>query len=76
MFIAGVIPGLLIGMGLMITSYFIAKKEGYKGNLKTPPLGKAFVEAIPSLTVPVVILGGIYAGIFTPTEILSLFNLR
>lgn len=68
MFIAGVIPGLLIGMGLMITSYFIAKKEGYKGNLKTPPLGKAFVEAIPSLTVPVVILGGIYAGIFTPTE--------
>lgn len=68
MFIAGVIPGLLIGIGLMITSYFIAKKEGYKGNLKTPPLGKAFVEAIPSLTVPVVILGGIYAGIFTPTE--------
>lgn len=68
MFIAGVIPGILIGLGLMITSYIIAKKEGFKGTKETPPLGKAFFEAIPSLTVPVVILGGIYAGIFTPTE--------
>ena len=46
----------------------IAKKEGFKGTKEAPPLGKAFFEAIPSLTVPVVILGGIYAGIFTPTE--------
>lgn len=68
MFIAGVIPGVLIGLGLMITSYIIAKKEGFKGTKEAPPLGKAFFEAIPSLTVPVVILGGIYAGIFTPTE--------
>lgn len=68
MFIAGVIPGILIGLGLMITSYIIAKKEGFKGTKEAPPLGKAFFEAIPSLTVPVVILGGIYAGIFTPTE--------
>lgn len=68
MFIAGVIPGILIGLGLMITSYIIAKKEGFKGTEEAPPLGKAFFEAIPSLTVPVVILGGIYAGIFTPTE--------
>lgn len=68
MFIAGVIPGILIGLGLMITSYIIAKKEGFKGTKEAPSLGKAFFEAIPSLTVPVVILGGIYAGIFTPTE--------
>lgn len=68
MFIAGVIPGILIGVALMVTSYFISKKEGFSGNVETPPLGKAFIEAIPSLTVPVVILGGIYAGIFTPTE--------
>lgn len=68
MFIAGVIPGILIGLGLMITSYIIAKKEGFKGTKEAPPLGKAFFEAIPSLTVPIVILGGIYAGIFTPTE--------
>ena len=68
MFIAGVIPGILIGLGLMITSYIIAKKEGFKGTKEAPPLGKAFFEDIPCLTVPVVILGGIYAGIFTPTE--------
>ena len=55
MFIAGVIPGILIGLGLMITSYIIAKKEGFKGTKEAPPLGKAF-------------LGGIYAGIFTLTE--------
>lgn len=69
LFIAGIIPGILIGLGLMISSYFIAKKEGYgSSEREVVPLGRAFVEAIPSLTVPVVILGGIYAGIFTPTE--------
>lgn len=68
MFLAGVIPGILIGIGLMITCYIISKKKGFQGSAERPPLGKSFIEALPSLTVPIVILGGIYAGIFTPTE--------
>lgn len=76
LFIAGIIPGIFIGLGIMTTSYFIAKKEGYDkeedinehNEIAHPKFWKALVQAIPSLTVPVVILGGIYAGIFTPTE--------
>lgn len=68
LFLAGVVPGLLIGISLMTACYFLAKKNGFKGSATRPPLLKSFIEAIPSLTVPVVILGGIYAGIFTPTE--------
>lgn len=68
LFIAGIIPGILIGLALMITNYFIAKKYGFKGSTTRPKLSKAFIEALPSLSVPVVILGGIYGGIFTPTE--------
>lgn len=68
LFIAGIIPGTLIGIGLLIVNYFFSKKLGYTGNTERPPLLRSFLEAIPSLTVPIVILGGIYAGIFTPTE--------
>lgn len=68
LFIAGIVPGILIGVGLMLVNYILSKKYGFKGNPDKPPLLKSFIEAIPSLTVPVVILGGIYAGIFTPTE--------
>ncbi|SHK18501.1 TRAP transporter large permease [Paramaledivibacter caminithermalis] len=68
LFIAGIIPGALIGIGLMIANFFISKKCGYVGNIERPPLLKSFKEAIPSLLVPIIILGGIYGGIFTPTE--------
>lgn len=68
LFIAGIVPGVLIGVGLLLMNYIMSKKLGYKGSTERPPLLKSFIEAIPSLTVPVVILGGIYAGIFTPTE--------
>lgn len=76
LFIAGIVPGTLIGLGIMATSYFIAKKEGYDSEDDTternytthPKFWNALIQAIPALTVPVVILGGIYAGIFTPTE--------
>jgi len=68
LFMAGIIPGALIGIGLMVTNFLLSKKYNYVGNVERPPLLKSFIEAIPSLSVPVVILGGIYAGIFTPTE--------
>jgi C4-dicarboxylate transporter DctM subunit len=70
MFIAGIIPGLLISLSLLITVYIIAKKKGYKGDTKKTwaERGAAFREALLALFMPVIILGGIYGGIFTPTE--------
>lgn len=70
LFIAGMIPGLLIGLGLIITVIIISKKRKYiKEPKKTSKeIWGAFVEAIPALIMPVIILGGIYSGIFTATE--------
>lgn len=68
LFLAGIIPGVMIGIGFMAINYFVSKKNGYVGNVERPPLLRSFVRAIPSLMVPVIILGGIYGGIFTPTE--------
>ncbi|MGG1597877.1 TRAP transporter large permease [Paenibacillus naphthalenovorans] len=70
LFIAGVIPGLLIGISLMIYSYFYSKKHGYRGGEKTS-FSKFFNQlrvSILGVLMPVIILGGIYGGIFTPTE--------
>lgn len=70
MFAAGIIPGLLIALGMMIVNHFISKKRGYpKGKLPTvKEAGKSLVEGIVPLMMPVIILGGIMFGIFTPTE--------
>lgn len=72
MFLAGIIPGIVIGFGLMITSYFIAKKRGYKPDATVKfsfkDVLKATYEAKWALIIPVIILGGIYGGIFSPTE--------
>ena len=71
MFIAGIIPGLIIGFALMIVCYGTAKKRHYVSLAERPKLsvvGKAFIDAIWALMVPVIIFGGIYGGIFTPTE--------
>ena len=70
LFIAGIIPGILIGIGLIIGNYFVCKKKGYKGEEKVPPKSAlaTFWDAKWSLLAPIIILGGIYAGIFTPTE--------
>lgn len=71
MFMAGIIPGIMIGFGLMFACYFIAKKKDYpKGD--TLPTAKglwvSFKDAVWALLVPLIILGGIYGGVFTPTE--------
>jgi len=70
MFIAGIIPGLMISLTLAITVYVIAKRRGYPSEKRAtwPERFKAFKEAILALLMPVIILGGIYGGIFTPTE--------
>ena len=71
MFIAGIVPGVLVGIGLMIWTYFYSRKKGYKGlekNATLAELGASFWNAKWALLIPVIILGGIYGGIFTPTE--------
>ncbi|MBM4761378.1 TRAP transporter large permease [Bacillus sp. B15-48] len=70
LFLAGVIPGMLIAFSLMIVVYFISKKRGYKGDSNIPKgeVSAAFKDAILAILMPVIILGGIYGGIFTPTE--------
>ncbi len=71
MFIAGIIPGILIGIALIIVVLIEVKKDGI--NIERPKsTGKerwqAFKETFWGLLMPVIILGGIYGGIFTPTE--------
>ncbi|WP_126427874.1 TRAP transporter large permease [Brevibacillus marinus] len=72
LFIGGIIPGILIGVGLMITSYFIAKKNNYapasNERITFKHVVKAINEAKWGLLIPIIILGGIYGGIFSPTE--------
>ena len=69
LFIATVIPGLLMGAVLMLASGYLANRKGYGGQLDNKgDLPSLFAEAIWALFMPVIILGGIYGGIFTPTE--------
>jgi C4-dicarboxylate transporter DctM subunit len=70
LFLGGIIPGIIMCIALMIVEYFISVKRGYRGeekaSLKT--IVKYCREAVFAIFMPVLILGGIYAGIFTPTE--------
>ena len=70
LFLGGFIPGILMGLALMTVIYIMATKRGYKGEARASlaTVGKTFVEAIWGIMMPVIILGGIYGGIFTPTE--------
>ncbi|MFI3173848.1 MAG: TRAP transporter large permease [Bacillota bacterium] len=71
LFMAGIVPGVIIGFGLILYSYIFSKKNGYKGDDSTFDSKEAFRiawDAKWALATPVIILGGIYGGIFTPTE--------
>ena len=70
LFLAGYIPGILTGLFLMVVAAFWAKKKGYKTGKRSSikEVGKAFVDAFPSLLLLVVVIGGIVSGIFTATE--------
>jgi len=76
LFTAGILPGILIGVFLMICAYLYCKKNGedkeklqanYQA-LHAKGFGKVFKESFLALLTPVIILGGIYSGIATPTE--------
>lgn len=70
LFIAGYLPGILMGLSIMVAAYIIAKKEKYpiadKPTLKQGL--KVVLDALPSLSLIVVVIGGIVSGIFTATE--------
>ena len=70
MFMGGVVPGLMLATLLGLVSWFIAKKKGYPRMPKATwaERGKAFRESVWGLLLIVIVLGGIYSGIFTPTE--------
>lgn len=70
LFKAGMVPGLLMGVGLIITALVIGRKCDLKVLPKASGAERlvAFKDAVPGLLMPVIILGGIYGGIFTPTE--------
>ncbi len=71
LFMGGIVPGLITGGLLMAVAWWISRKNGWKGHEEHntwSDIGKAVWEAKWALMVPVIILGGIYGGIMTPTE--------
>ncbi len=70
LFLAGFIPGVLTTIALMIMNYFICKKRGYKKAKKASGAERwiAFKESFWALLTPIIIIGGIFSGMFTPTE--------
>ena len=89
LFLAGLIPGILLGLALMLTSYILSKKRKYpvsRMRFSTREFIISFKDASLALIMPLIILGGILSGVFTPTEaaavavayalVISLFVLR
>ncbi len=70
LFMGGFVPGIMVGLGLMLMAYFIAKKRNYPAPTRSelPSIVGSFLDAAWALAMPVIILGGIFSGIFTATE--------
>ena len=71
LFAAGIIPGLILGLSMMGLSFFMAIRYGFPREsfpLSPGIIFKEFISAVPALLAPIIILGGILGGIFTPTE--------
>ncbi len=71
LFAGGFLPGVLMGVGLMVYSYYVGKKRGYVGRERRASVKeilRGFVSALLALLMPIIIIGGIISGIFTPTE--------
>lgn len=70
LFIAGIVPGILIGLGMMLVIYILSIKKGYpkyeKASLKK--FFSLFLESFPALLTPIIIIGGIVTGWYTATE--------
>ncbi len=71
MFMGGIIPGIMMGLALIVIVWIEVKKKGITSSRERSTWkhrGKTFLSAIWGFMVPVIILGGIYGGVFTPTE--------
>lgn len=70
LFMAGFVPGILMGVTMCVVSWVISKRNGYKGEgqFSLGRMARSFRECFWALMMPVIILGGIYSGMFTPTE--------
>ena len=75
MFVAGVVPGILVGLVLIAYCYYVSKQHGYRGKADDDDRLKGggtklkeILDTFWAISVPILILGGIYSGIFTPTE--------
>jgi C4-dicarboxylate transporter DctM subunit len=71
LFIAGLIPGLLIAAAMCLVNYYVSKQRNYKGDGQLPTGAEILAttwKALPAILLPVLILGGMRAGWFTPTE--------
>ncbi|MEM9205306.1 MAG: TRAP transporter large permease [Pseudomonadota bacterium] len=71
LFLAGFVPGLMVGLGLMVLTWYLAKKRNYPvADRKATwgERGRALLITLPALLTPVILLGGILGGVMTPTE--------
>ena len=71
MFAAGMLPGILFGLALMVPAFFLSRRHGMgkaEADLARPPFWASLRDASWGLAAPVLILGGMRAGLFTPTE--------
>ena len=70
LFMGGFFPGILCGLSLIVVSYIICRKKGFVSDkgFSVKRVGTTFKDAILALIMPVIVLGGIYGGFFTPTE--------
>lgn len=70
LFLAGILPGILVGTALMVLLYIMVRRRGMERTEKFDPrlIGSTFKNAIPALVIPVLVVGGILGGLFTATE--------
>lgn len=71
LFLAGIVPGILLGISLAVTNHIISVKYGYRGResrASFQELASTTIAALPAIVMPGIILGGILLGVFTPTE--------
>ncbi|MFO7459291.1 MAG: TRAP transporter large permease [Desulfatiglandales bacterium] len=71
LFVAGILPGLITGAGTVLVAYLVSRKRGYRGLEKRGSIKEILIalkDSVWAILAPVIILGGIYSGLFTPTE--------